>query len=59
VIVSVASWYAAALIAASGYIHTMLRLVFTTMHHVGRIVHIALITFFMGTGATRFLLDVD
>lgn len=56
-IISVASWYVAALITASGYIQTMLNLVFETMHHVGRIVYMALITFFMGTGATRFLLD--
>lgn len=55
--VTIASWYVAALIRASIHVNALLTLVLTAAELIARGVYIALITFFMGTGATRFLLD--
>lgn len=55
--VTIISWYWLALFKAIMHVNELLALVFTSMDIVMRSVHIALITFFIGTGASRFLLD--
>jgi len=55
--VTIISWYWVALLRAIIHVNELLALVFASMEIVMRSVYIALITFFLGTGATRFLLD--
>lgn len=53
--ITIASWYWGALIRAINHVTILLRMVFGAMAFVDMIVHMALITFFVGTGASHFL----
>lgn len=55
--VTIISWYWVALLRAIIHVNKLLTLVFASMEIVFTTVYLALITFFMGTGATRFLLN--
>lgn len=53
--ITIASWYLAALLVAMHHVDALLTVVFGTRDYVETIVHMALATFFIGTGASRFL----
>lgn len=53
--ITIASWYLAALLVASHRVDALLTIVFGALDFVQVIVHMALATFFIGTGASRFL----
>lgn len=55
--ITIISWYWRALIHTIIYVNELLALVFAASEIVARSVYVALFTFFIGTGATRFLLS--
>lgn len=55
--ITIVTWYLIALLHAITHVNELLTLVFASMDIVMRTVYIALLTFFMSTGATRFLLS--